>query len=121
MPSLRKQIDEQTTLEEILNVISHAFGIVLGIVAIIVLAVYSTEKGDAKTIISCVIYGSTLTLMYIASALYHGIRLKHLKSFFKSLDHACIYLLIAGTYTGRYLGLDFVWHCLGDGVSRHYF
>lgn len=41
----------------------------------------------------------TLVILYLASTLYHSVRDSKLKRIFKILDHACIYLLIAGTYT----------------------
>ena len=45
------------------------------------------------------IYGSSLVLMYFASTCYHCVRPPRIKRMLKILDHASIYLLIAGTYT----------------------
>jgi len=50
-------------------------------------------------VVSSSIYGTTLIIMYSASTLYHSVFHKELKALFKKLDHAAIYLLIAGTYT----------------------
>ena len=44
-------------------------------------------------------YGFTLILLYTASTLYHSIRVPRTKAIFQILDHAAIYILIAGTYT----------------------
>src|SRR5690554_7143043 len=55
--------------------------------------------GDAWKIISFSVFGASLILLYMASALYHGARRPELKSLFKTLDHCAIFLLIAGTYT----------------------
>lgn len=49
--------------------------------------------------VSCSIYGATLILLYGASTLYHAVRPTRWKNVLRVVDHACIYLLIAGTYT----------------------
>ena len=56
-------------------------------------------RGDAWHIVGCAIFGFTLVLLYAASTLYHGSRNPRVKRFFRRLDHAAIFLLIAGTYT----------------------
>ena len=50
-------------------------------------------------IISYTIFGLTLVMLYTASTLYHSFNPPELKRIFQKLDHAAIYLLIAGTYT----------------------
>jgi len=62
-------------------------------------------RGDAWHIVGCSIFGATLVLLYAASTLYHGIRGPRVKRFFQRLDHAAIFLLIAGTYTPILLGV----------------
>ena len=101
---IRKIHPHQTELEELFNALSHALGIILGIMAIVLLSVYATFTGSALKIVSCIIYGITLTIMYTASTLYHGSRYPHLKQGLKIFDHASIYLLIAGSYTPFALG-----------------
>jgi hemolysin III len=49
--------------------------------------------------VSCSIYGATLVLLYAASTFYHALPAPRAKRVFRTLDHASIYLLIAGTYT----------------------
>jgi hemolysin III len=56
-------------------------------------------NGGAWHIAGCTTFGVTLVLLYAASTLYHSLRTPHLKRMLKILDHAAIYLLIAGTYT----------------------
>ncbi|NOZ09281.1 MAG: hemolysin III family protein [FCB group bacterium] len=90
---------QETTAEEIANSITHAIGVILSIVALVVLVVLSARQGDVWKIISFSIYGTSLILLYSASAFYHGFRSEKLKHFFHVLDHSFIYLLIAGTYT----------------------
>ena len=53
---------------------------------------------------SSVIYGTTLFSLYAASTIYHGCEVVHRKYVLKKVDHICIYLLIAGSYTPFTLG-----------------
>lgn len=64
-----------------------------------VLVTLAALKGTAWHIVGCSVYGATLVLLYTASTLYHSVRSPRLKRFFRIIDHASIYLLIAGTYT----------------------
>jgi hemolysin III len=85
--------------EELLNSITHGAGVLLSIAALVLLIVLSTSHGSASHVVSCTIFGVTLILLYSASTLYHSFRKPKVKSVLKILDHSCIYLLIAGTYT----------------------
>jgi len=85
--------------EEIANSITHGVGIGLSVAALTLLIVYSLRSGDAWKIASAIVYGITLVLEYTASTLYHSFPQPQVKHVFKILDHAGIYLLIAGTYT----------------------
>ena len=83
---------------ERINSISHLIGAALAIAGLVVLVFIASLKGDPWRIISFSIYGATLVLLYSFSTLYHSLSGKT-KYFFQKLDHAAIYLLIAGTYT----------------------
>mgnify|MGYP001166474005 CR=1 FL=1 len=85
--------------EEIFNTITHAIGTLLSIAALVILTVLSAVHGGARMITASTIYGSTLIILYLASTLYHVIKKPSLKAKAKILDHASIFLLIAGTYT----------------------
>ncbi len=89
----------QTMGEEIANSITHGVGIGLSIAALVILVVLASRRGDAWRIVSFSIYGTTLILLYLSSALYHSFVNPKIKNFFRILDHSAIYLLIAGTYT----------------------
>ena len=80
------------------NSISHLAGALLAIVGTVVLIVLGATQGDAWKVVSFSIYGATLILLYLSSTLYHSAR-GRAKNVFRKLDHAAIYLLIAGTYT----------------------
>lgn len=85
--------------EEIANSITHGIGLILSIAGLVVLMVFSSLAGSLHHIISCVIFGITLILLYTTSTLYHSIQTPRTKSFLRMLDHSAIFLLIAGTYT----------------------
>lgn len=85
--------------EEIANSVTHGIGIVLALGALGILIARAVTYGGAWHIVGVSVYGSTLILLYTASTLYHGVRRPRLKDRFQVLDHAAIYILIAGTYT----------------------
>ena len=86
-------------IEEWLNSATHGIGALLSVIGTIALIVGATQLHDTWKIISFSIFGTSLILLYMASALYHGARRPELKKAFKTLDHCAIFLLIAGTYT----------------------
>jgi hemolysin III len=92
-------IEQYSWLEEIFNSITHAIGALFSIAGLVLLIVFSSIYGNSSHVISCTIFGLTLVLLYTASTLYHSFRKPNLKHVFKILDHSCIYILIAGTYT----------------------
>ncbi|WP_338733607.1 PAQR family membrane homeostasis protein TrhA [Mangrovimonas cancribranchiae] len=89
---------EQTPFEEKLNASTHAFGVLLGIVALIVMVVFQNNK-TPWSLFSVVVYGSSIIILFLASTLYHYSKRERIKYFYRILDHISIYLLIAGTYT----------------------
>jgi len=89
----------QTRAEEIGNASTHALGALLSIVAITLLIVAAAKETDSLKLIASVVFGFTLFLMYLSSTLYHSITDPQLKHIFRIVDHASIYLLIAGSYT----------------------
>ena len=95
----RCSISGQTPREELVNVLTHGFGAVLSLGGLVVLIVFAALYGDAWAIVSCSVYASTLLLVYVFSTIYHSFRSPRVKKVFKIIDHSCIYLLIAGTYT----------------------
>ena len=85
--------------EELANSITHGFGLALSLVAAPVLIVSAVATGDVWRIVAVSIYAATLVMLYAASTLYHSVRSSELKEMCQRIDHAAIYLLIAGTYT----------------------
>ena len=85
--------------EEHLNILSHAIGFILSIIASILLVTHATRHGDIWHIMTFAIFGGSLALLYAASTSYHSAKTPKLRHKFRILDHAAIYILIAGTYT----------------------
>lgn len=85
--------------EEIANAITHGIGVALSIAALVLLIVFAAIKGTALYVVSFTIYGSSMVLLYTASTLVHSFPPGRAKKVFESLDHSCIYVFIAGTYT----------------------
>lgn len=86
-----------THREEVASILTHAAGIVFSIVATAAMIVVS--EGEPLRLLSSLIFGSSLILLYSSSTLYHFFTAARWKARFQALDHACIYLLIAGSYT----------------------
>lgn len=85
--------------EELLHALSHGLGALLSIVALILMLALSLQHGDAWYLASSLVYGSSLILLYSSSTLYHAISNIDVKRRLRQLDHAAIFILIAGTYT----------------------
>ncbi|MDD7887025.1 hemolysin III family protein [Flavivirga sp. 57AJ16] len=88
----------QTLFEEKLNVATHAVGALFGIAALVLLIVFDNQKTN-WSLFSVIVYGISIIILFTASTLYHAIKGKRRKHYFRIIDHIGIYLLIAGTYT----------------------
>lgn len=86
--------------EDIFNMVSHIVGGVLGIVAIVLCSVFAAIHHNVYGVVSSVIFGVTLIMLYTMSSIYHGLKPhRKAKKIFQIIDHCSIFLLIAGTYT----------------------
>ncbi|MFC0522229.1 hemolysin III family protein [Pontibacillus salicampi] len=85
--------------EEVANAITHGVGVILSIAALVLLVVFASLNGSPVDIVSVAIYGATMITLYAASTLVHAMPSGKWKDRFEILDHASIYLFIAGTYT----------------------
>ena len=97
-PSVRPLMLQRLKLREPFSGLSHLGGAILGIAALVVLV--SVARGDPWHVSGFVIYGASLIVLYMASALYHllPVGARHIARL-RLFDHIGIYLLIAGTYT----------------------
>ncbi len=92
-------IEYYSPIEEKINIISHATGFILSIVAFVLLVMRASLHGDVWQIVSFSIFGASLIILYGASTLYHSTKKPVLRNKLNIIDHASIYVLIAGTYT----------------------
>ncbi len=85
--------------EEVAHALTHGLGALASIVGLVFMLIWAGTYGDIYHVVSAAIYGTSLILLYLASTLYHAFPWPHIKAFFQKIDHAAIYILIAGTYT----------------------
>ena len=85
-----------TDREEVLHALSHGLAIPLGVAALVVLVI---RAEGAVAVSTAAIYGASVIAVYLASTLYHATFRSRWQAFFRTVDHAAIYLKIAGTYT----------------------
>ncbi len=95
----RIAIPSYTLGEELISSISHGIGALLGITALVLCIVKSAYAHDGYKIASSIVFGVTVTLLYLMSCLYHALKVNRAKRVFRVIDHCTIFLLIAGTYT----------------------
>lgn len=86
---------------EVFNAITHGIAAVLGVVGMILLVEKSLSipSPSSTELIAYIIYGSSLIILFLASTLYHSFNFTMHRELFQKIDHASIYLLIAGSYT----------------------
>ncbi len=95
----------QTRGEEVANSISHGVGFVLSVAALPVVVSACVERGgQAINVVAVCVFALTMMLLYGSSTLYHALPEGRGKQMFNKLDHAAIYLFIAGSYTPFALG-----------------
>lgn len=85
--------------EEVASWLTHGLGLALSAVGLTVLIVLAARRGDAWHVVSFTVFGLTLLTLYTVSAIHRLLGSGRWKDLFLRLDHAAIFLLIAGTYT----------------------
>ena len=103
--SLTSPERDQSRSEEIANSVSHGLGLVAALAASPFLVAHAVRQGSAGSIVGASVFAATMSLLYLASALYHALPSGNAKRAFQVIEHAAIYLLIAGTYTPFTLGV----------------
>ena len=85
---------------EPLSALTHFLGLLLSIVGLVLMVVFAALKDKNVEVIGLSIFGSSLILAYSASFIYHIFAKEHkVKKTLQKIDHAMIFVLIAGTYT----------------------
>lgn len=91
--------------EELANAVTHGIGLVLSLIGLPILILVALDRGERAMVIGASVFGATLIALYAASTLYHAVPHPTIKQRLRVVDHAAIYLLIAGTYTPFTLGV----------------
>jgi hemolysin III len=95
----------QSSGEEIANSVSHGVALLAAIVAAPVLVLSAVRQGGAARIEGASVFAAAMVLLYLTSTLYHALPKNRAKRVFQVLDHAAIFVMIAGTYTPFTLGV----------------
>lgn len=85
--------------EERINIISHVLGLLFSAVGVVFLLVKAAALDNTVHIVSAAVFGFSLVTLYTASSIYHSETDPTRRKALRTLDHAAIYVLIAGTYT----------------------
>ena len=99
MTKTKSELPNYTIGEERINMITHIIGAGLGLVAMLACVIVAAFNDNVWGVVSGIIYGFTVILLFTMSSIYHGLKLELPKRVFRVLDHCTIYVLIAGTYT----------------------
>ncbi len=102
--------------ERIADGVVHTVGVALAVAgAVVLLTLAALQAHDAGTITALGIYAATLIATFAASACYHLIPWPAGRATLRRIDHAAIYLKIAGTYTPLvvFIGSGFAYTILG--------
>ncbi|MFK7851807.1 MAG: hemolysin III family protein [Akkermansiaceae bacterium] len=99
---MKEQFGDRSNLcdshsEEVASMTTHALGILFSVAALVVMTVLAW--GDVIETFCAAVFGISLVVLYSSSTFYHIATSHRWKSRFQTLDHVCIYLLIAGSYT----------------------
>ncbi len=121
-----KSINTYSPLEEKINIYSHVFGAVLGVIALILFIIKAARGGTTFEMASNLIFCISVITLYTVSALYHSATDPQKRFRLKIFDHSAIYILIAGTYTPYALNLikggdGWVLFCVAWGVSSYWY
>lgn len=117
----------QTWGEELANTISHGIGFLLAVASLPILVHFAAQRGSTVNVVAASVFSATMILLYLVSALYHAVPPGTAKRWLNRLDHAAIYLFIAGSYTPFVLGVlrggwgwalfGVVWTCAALGMA----
>lgn len=77
----------------------HGFGVALAITGGILLIVFGATATDGSMVAGLSVYAAALMATFVMSACYHMTPWERARPILRRLDHAAIYLKIAGTYT----------------------
>lgn len=88
-----------TPREEIASALTHGVGTLAALAVAVSLVVLASLSREPWRIVTLSIFGSALVAVYAISTSYHVATRPRLKAILRKLDHAAIFILIAGSYT----------------------
>jgi hemolysin III len=125
MTRVKQLFPSYTKLEKLADACVHAASIIFSIAAAIILLVSSAGRLPAADTAGLIVYCAGLIAMFAASAAYNLVQRHGLKEILRRLDHAAIFIMIAGSYTpfallmensaGRWM-LAAVWAIAAAGI-----
>ena len=116
--------------ERIADGTMHAIGLLSALTGAILLIVWAAHHLSSGQVAALAIYGAALIATFAASTIYHFTPWEAARPVLRRIDHAAIYLKIAGTYTPfvvmvgsgfAYGLLATIWALALWGVSRKLF
>jgi hemolysin III len=124
-------VREYRRAERFADNVVHVVGVASGVIACVVLAILALPSAGLRMVVSVSLYASGMMAMLWCSALYNMMREGAWKRILRRLDHAAIFVMIAGTYTpfgleviGGAWGISllaFVWTVAAVGVAMKLF
>ena len=117
---------KKTSLGELIaNAVSHGVGFLFAIAGLVLLLIKAEGTNE---VLSSLVFGLSMILLYASSTLFHSFpeKMKRVFTVFQRLDHSSIFVLIAGTYTPflvllvnntrGYILLGFLWGITVIGI-----
>ncbi len=121
----------QSLGEEVANAVSHGIGFLLAVASLPILLHFSAPRATTVNMVAASVFSATMILLYLVSAVYHALPAGRAKVWLNRLDHAAIYVFIAGSYTPFALGVLYgawgwalfgiVWSVAAIGVAAKMF
>jgi hemolysin III len=100
MPAKLSKDGSLHVTDERVNTATHLSAAILSLLGTVLLIVYASMAAKPWHIVSFSIYGLSLTGLFMASTLHHGVRAsRRVEEILRSIDYFAIYVLIAGTFT----------------------
>lgn len=85
--------------EEKANYLTHAFGVLVAVVATVVLESRAVAADNGWAVVAFAIYGFGMIACMLSSAVYHFVENPAIKALLRHFDHASIYVLISASFS----------------------
>lgn len=98
MKNNKIELVRYTRGEEILNVLTHAAGLIIPL--FIIMRIFPLCEGKPFYMLCAVLYALGSFLTFFASVVYHAVPPSDVKRVCRVIDHTAIFFAVAGTITG---------------------